>query len=143
MSHANEASDHNLPLLLWQGIEPLVASEASAAISLAQSSRHGILRQFIARRLAVDVSAYQSSRELGGYFLVAATAAPGHTLEELREVIDAEVARVCDGGGSVVTATRQRPCEGTRMSASPPRSIARSRRNDSTVWIPQRSSFGA
>ena len=50
------------------------------------------------RRLAVDVSAYQSSRELGGYFLVAATAAPGHTLEELRDVIDAEIARVCDDG---------------------------------------------
>ena len=31
------------------------------------------------RRIALDVSAYQSSRELGGFFLVAATAAPGHT----------------------------------------------------------------
>jgi zinc protease len=50
------------------------------------------------RRLALDVSAYQSSRELGGFFLLAATAAPGHSLEELRQVIDDQLLRLMDGG---------------------------------------------
>src|SRR3954465_3490028 len=40
------------------------------------------------QRLAVDVSGYQSSRELGGFFLLVATAAPGRTLAELSTQID-------------------------------------------------------
>ncbi len=50
------------------------------------------------RRIALDVSAYQGSREMGSYFLVAATAAPGHALSELLSVIDALVQGVIDDG---------------------------------------------
>jgi zinc protease len=50
------------------------------------------------RRLAVDVSAYQSSRELGGYFLLVATAAPGVSLSDVTAVIDRELQQALDDG---------------------------------------------
>ena len=49
-------------------------------------------------RIALDVSGYQSSREIGSFFLLVATAAPGHTLSEIVERIDEEVRRVADQG---------------------------------------------
>jgi zinc protease len=58
------------------------------------------------RRIAVDVSAYQSSRELGSFFLVAATAAPGRALSEITSVIDAELQTVMDGGPSAAEMER-------------------------------------
>ena len=50
------------------------------------------------RRVAVDVSAYQSSRELGGYFMLVATAAPGTSLSEIAALIDRELQEVLDDG---------------------------------------------
>ena len=44
------------------------------------------------RRIATDVIAAQSSRELAGSFFIAATAAPGHDLAEIDAVIAAELA---------------------------------------------------
>jgi zinc protease len=52
------------------------------------------------RRIAVDVSAFQSSRELGSFFLIAATAPPGQSLTELAILIDQELQRIIDGGPS-------------------------------------------
>ena len=52
-------------------------------------------------RIALDVSAYQNSRELGSFFLLAATAAPGHALNEIAVRIDDELQRVADGGPTV------------------------------------------
>jgi zinc protease len=52
------------------------------------------------RRIALDVSAYQSSRELGGFFLLAVTAAPGHALPEIAEAVDAEIHRLAHEGAT-------------------------------------------
>jgi zinc protease len=52
------------------------------------------------RRMAVDVSAYQGSRELASYFLIAATAAPGQSLTDIALAIDEEVQNVVDKGPS-------------------------------------------
>jgi zinc protease len=52
-------------------------------------------------RIALDVSAYQSSREIGSFFLLVATAAPGHTLTEIQTRVDDEMRRVKDSGPSV------------------------------------------
>ena len=49
-------------------------------------------------RIATDVSASQNSREMAGYTQIAATAAPGHTLGELEDVILEEVARLVASG---------------------------------------------
>ena len=46
------------------------------------------------RRIATEVMAFQNSRELAGFWQVIATAAPGHTLEELQQAIDDELATV-------------------------------------------------
>jgi zinc protease len=50
------------------------------------------------RRIASEVMAFQNSRELAGFWQIVATAAPGHTLEELQQAIDDELAKlVADG----------------------------------------------
>ena len=52
------------------------------------------------QRIALDVSAFQSSRELGSFFLVAATAAPGQSLTDVATVIDQELQAILVGGCS-------------------------------------------
>jgi zinc protease len=52
------------------------------------------------RRIAVDVTAYQGSRELASFFLVAATAAPGQSLSDIAAAIDAELQVLVDTGPS-------------------------------------------
>jgi zinc protease len=44
------------------------------------------------------VAAFQSSREIGGFWQIVATAAPGRTLEELQRAIRAEIDRLLDRG---------------------------------------------
>jgi zinc protease len=46
------------------------------------------------KKIAQDVSAYQSSMLLAGQLTVSATAKPGHTLDELARAIDEEIARL-------------------------------------------------
>ena len=58
------------------------------------------------RRIAVDVSAYQSSREVSSFFLVAATAAPGQSLSDIAAAIDAELQVVVREGPSVAEMER-------------------------------------
>jgi zinc protease len=45
-------------------------------------------------QIAQEVSAYQASQALSSYFLIEATARPGHTADELLKVIDEEVAKL-------------------------------------------------
>jgi zinc protease len=60
------------------------------------------------QRIALDVSAYQSSRELAGFFLLVATASPGRSLTEIAAVIDIELQRVTDAGPSEAEMERAR-----------------------------------
>jgi zinc protease len=50
------------------------------------------------RRIATELGASQSSRELGGCFQILATAAPGHSLEELEAAIGDELGRLTGVG---------------------------------------------
>src|SRR5690606_36468482 len=50
------------------------------------------------RRIAVELAAGQTSRELGGTFQVVASAAPGHTLDELETAITEDIARFAADG---------------------------------------------
>ena len=52
------------------------------------------------RRVALDVSAHQSSRELAGFFLLVATAAPGGSLSDIAAIIDQELQRLIEAGPS-------------------------------------------
>ncbi len=57
VAHAEDASDHNLGLMLWYGLEPLIGADPQAALRLINSCRHPVLRRFIARRLTEDLDA--------------------------------------------------------------------------------------
>lgn len=50
------------------------------------------------RRIALDVSAAQHSRQLSSFFLLAVTAAPGHGLGEIAAAVDDELRRVAADG---------------------------------------------
>ena len=49
-------------------------------------------------RMATEVAASQNSRELGGYFQIIATAAPGRTLDELQEAMTRALETFIAGG---------------------------------------------
>jgi putative heme-binding domain-containing protein len=55
LRHDEDVGDHNMGLMLWFGIEPLVGAKPLGGAELAIESRHGIVRQYVARRLAADV----------------------------------------------------------------------------------------
>ncbi|MEL6104567.1 MAG: PVC-type heme-binding CxxCH protein [Planctomycetota bacterium] len=54
--HAQDAGDHNLPLMIWYGLEPLVTLNVDRALELSKRTRIPIVRQFIYRRAASDSS---------------------------------------------------------------------------------------
>jgi hypothetical protein len=47
-----DAGDANLPLMIWYGIEPLVAGDPDRAAGLLTKARIPLVRQYIARRIA-------------------------------------------------------------------------------------------
>ena len=49
---SEDANDLNIPLMLWYGIEPIVANNPAMGLKLMQSSQIPLLRQFIARRVS-------------------------------------------------------------------------------------------
>ena len=51
LAHGEDAEDHNLPLMLWYGIERLVAAEPARAVALLPEVKIPLVRQFMARRL--------------------------------------------------------------------------------------------
>ena len=56
VSHAEDAADNNLVLMMWYGIEPLVTQGDDNVLPLALAARIPKLRQFIARKLATDAA---------------------------------------------------------------------------------------
>lgn len=51
VTHADDADDHNLPIMIWLGVEPLVADDPARGIALATHSRIPLVSRFVARRL--------------------------------------------------------------------------------------------
>lgn len=49
--HAEDAEDHNLPLMVWYGIEPAVCDDPARALALARTSRLPRILEFTVRRL--------------------------------------------------------------------------------------------
>jgi putative membrane-bound dehydrogenase-like protein len=52
LAHAEDAGDHNLPLMYWYGAEPLAEQNPEFALSLAETSRITLVDRFLVRRLA-------------------------------------------------------------------------------------------
>lgn len=53
-NRAEDAEDHNLPLMLWYGTEPLVAENPERAMKLTLQSKIPLLRSYIIRRAAAQ-----------------------------------------------------------------------------------------
>ncbi|MFN9720354.1 MAG: PVC-type heme-binding CxxCH protein [Planctomycetota bacterium] len=53
-ARSEDAQDHNLPLMLWYGTEPLVADDPRRAIELAMKSQIPQIRKYIFRRAAAS-----------------------------------------------------------------------------------------
>jgi putative membrane-bound dehydrogenase-like protein len=58
MARAEDAADHNIPKMIWLGVEPMVAGNPPAALEQASTSRVPLVARFIARR-TVDASALE------------------------------------------------------------------------------------
>ncbi len=52
VAHAADSEDSNLPLMIWYGIEPLVAVDPERFVQLAAQSKIPLIRQHVARRVA-------------------------------------------------------------------------------------------
>jgi zinc protease len=95
-----------LPRLYVAWLTPAMFADGDADLDLgtdllANGKTSRLYRRLVfEERIATDVSAAQNSREIAGYAQVTATAAPGHTLGEIEQVILEEVARLAAGGPS-------------------------------------------
>jgi hypothetical protein len=52
IGHAEDANDHNLPLMYWFATEPVAASDSAKAVSLLAKSKIPLVREYITRRMA-------------------------------------------------------------------------------------------
>ena len=93
-----------LPRLYLAWLTPAMYAEGDADLDLATDLlANGKMSRLYKRlvyqeRIATDVSASQSSREMSSFVQLSSTAAPGHTLEEIRRVIDEEIDALAGAG---------------------------------------------
>jgi len=52
ISHGEDASDHNLPLMYWYALEPLVGLDKAKGLTLAAGGKIPLMREYATRRLA-------------------------------------------------------------------------------------------
>ena len=93
-----------LPRIYMAWHSPAMFAEGDAEMDLladllANGKTSRLYRTLVyGRRIALDVSAFQNSRELGSFFLLVATAAPGAALADIAAAIDQELALLVDKG---------------------------------------------
>ena len=103
-----------LPRLYLGWLTPAMFADGDAELDLATDLlAHGktsrLYRRLVYKdRIATDVSASQSSREMSSFVQMSATAAPGHTLTELHAAITEEVAKLSDEGPTDIEIERGR-----------------------------------
>jgi putative membrane-bound dehydrogenase-like protein len=80
VGHAEDAGDHNLPLMVWYGVEPLVPLDPERALKLAAHSRLPIVARYIVRRAASEetslaplVAAIASADDAARHWMLAET----------------------------------------------------------------------
>jgi zinc protease len=89
-----------LPRLSLAWLTPPHLAPADAALDIVSDILAGGKNSRLYKRLvydmqiAQDVSAAQNSQALSSYFLIEATPRPGHTVDELKKVIDEELAKL-------------------------------------------------
>ncbi len=101
-----------LPRLYLAWHSPALFAEDDAELDLvsevlAGSKTSRLYRRLVyEQRIATEVAASQGSRELGSFFQIVATAAPGRTLVELEQAIACELARLHAEGPSAAELER-------------------------------------
>jgi hypothetical protein len=60
--HAEDATDANLPLMIWYAIEPAVPASRADALRFASRTKIPLLREFIVRRLSAAGPAPASNK---------------------------------------------------------------------------------
>ena len=60
VSHAEDAEDHNLPLMTWYAVEPLVTVDPRRAMALAAASRIPTVSRYVVRRAASEEACYEA-----------------------------------------------------------------------------------
>jgi len=56
VAHAEDATDHNLPLMYWYAAEPVASQSPARAVALLGKSKIPKLREYITRRMAATSS---------------------------------------------------------------------------------------
>lgn len=111
-----EAVQDRVPLArlykIWN-IPPFGSAEAtylhlaSAVLSSGKSSRL-YKRLVFDDQIAASVSSYADTREIGGQFVIVATAKPGHDLDVIEKAVDEELARFLESGPTETELDRAR-----------------------------------
>lgn len=90
--------------LVWPGspqFDPLEPPLSLLATILGQGRSSRLYRSLVyEKRVAQEVRVYSEEGEIAGQFAIEVTAAPGHELEELRELVDAELERLRENAPS-------------------------------------------
>ena len=98
--------------LAWHSPSLFAAGDAEldlVAEVLASGKTSRLYRTLVfERRLATEIAASQNSREIGSFFQIVATAAPGRTLAELEQAITAEIGAFVDKGPTAIEMERCR-----------------------------------
>ena len=87
LARTDDVDDHNLPLMLWYGIEELAEETPEALLTLLESAAIPTTRQLIARRLAEDVE--RRPGPLNDLLLLAATKSPAFQQDVLTGLSEA------------------------------------------------------
>jgi putative heme-binding domain-containing protein len=56
LAHADDATDHNLPLMYWYAAEPIVGADISRGAELAKTCAIPLVRELIARRICAEAT---------------------------------------------------------------------------------------
>ncbi len=84
LSHGEDATDANLPLMDWYGIEALVPADPAKALKMAAASRVPLVREFIARRVVDDAAGKGEKGDLAPLVTVLGPAAEAVQLDLLK-----------------------------------------------------------
>ncbi|MDB6135465.1 MAG: Cytochrome c [Verrucomicrobiales bacterium] len=116
LARAQDAGDHNLPQLLWYGLEPLGGSDPKALAVLGRSTELPLVRRCIARRLMENSAGQQSMTILLSQAGAAGTAWQTDVLEGISAALQGQRAAKPPGGWESATEV---------FSASPDQSVRR------------------
>lgn len=88
LQHAEDRADHNLPLMIWYGVEPLVTTNAARSLEIGARSKIPLVTRFIFRRLA------EEHRSLGELVTTIPSSSPDRQQVILEEMLQSFEGRV-------------------------------------------------